>query len=56
MIRRSHLGYLMDFPDEKMVERIADRMGAMLGWTPRDKELELDRYWNWDRGMRSFAS
>ncbi len=56
MVRRSHLGYLMDVPDETMVEQIADRMGALLGWTRRDKDLELDRYWNWDRNMRTITS
>jgi glycerol-3-phosphate dehydrogenase len=56
MVRRSHLGYLMDVPDEKMVERIADRMGGILGWTPRDKDLELERYWKWDRNLRTVTS
>jgi glycerol-3-phosphate dehydrogenase len=53
MVRRSHLGYLMDVPDERMVEQIAERMGAVLGWSRRDKDIELDRYWSWDRNMRT---
>jgi glycerol-3-phosphate dehydrogenase len=56
MVRRSHLGYLMDVPDERMVEEIADRMGTFLGWTRRDKDFELDRYWNWDREMRTISA
>jgi glycerol-3-phosphate dehydrogenase len=55
MVRRSHLGYLMDAPDERMVGRIADRMGALLEWSRRDKDLELDRYWTWDRNMRAIS-
>jgi glycerol-3-phosphate dehydrogenase len=55
MVRRSHLGYLMDVPDERMVEQIAIRMGAVLGWTRRDKDIELDRYWTWDRNMRAIS-
>jgi glycerol-3-phosphate dehydrogenase len=56
MVRRSHLGYLMGVPNERMVEQIADRMGILLGWTRREKEFELGRYWTWDRNLRTINS